>query len=871
MDANQVRQAFFNFFESKAHKIVPSTPMVIKDDPTLMFTNAGMNQFKNIFLGNSTPASLRVANTQKCLRVSGKHNDLEEVGHDTYHHTMFEMLGNWSFGDYFKKEAIEWAWELLTEVYKIDKDNLYVTVFGGDKRDGLQEDTEAYNHWKNIIPEDRILHGSKKDNFWEMGDTGPCGPCSEIHIDIRDKKEKKKIKGKDLVNTDHPEVIEIWNLVFIEFNRKANGSLEQLPAKHVDTGMGFERLTMVIQGVKSNYDTDVFQNIIQKIAEITNCKYGEGKNADVAMRVIADHLRAVVFAIADGQLPSNIKAGYVIRRILRRAVRYGYTFLGIQEPFINELVPGLVKNMGDVFPEIKLQQELIRKVIAEEEISFLRTLSLGIKKFEQYITSNNKKKEIDGAFAFELFDTYGFPVDLTQLMAKEKGWKVDMDGFQKGLEEQKNRSRQAAQKDAEDWAVLIQGVDKTEFFGYDQLETESQIVRYRKIKEKKKEFYQVVLDKTPFYAESGGQVGDKGLFIKGDEKIAVIDTQKENDLIVHFVEKLPLALNSSILAVVDQKRRLYTVNNHSATHLMHAALRKVLGNHVEQKGSLVDENHLRFDFSHYSKLTDDEIRQIEKLVNEKIRENILIDEKKDVPMEKALEMGAVALFGEKYGDHVRVITFDENYSVELCGGTHVHATGQIGLFKIISEGAIAAGIRRIEAITALKAEDYVDQQTRIVNDLKGIFKSQKDVVKGVEALIEQSNQLQKQINALNAGKADHIKSGLLDKVEQINGVNFIAAKVELDANTIRDLAFKLIKEVEDLFLILGSDIHGKAGLTIMISESLVKSKGYDAGKIIREVAKEIQGGGGGQPHFATAGGKNPGGLEKAFKMAKNML
>ncbi|MCD4729997.1 MAG: alanine--tRNA ligase [Bacteroidales bacterium] len=871
MDANQVRQTFFNFFESKAHKIVPSAPMVIKDDPTLMFTNAGMNQFKNIFLGNSSPASLRVANTQKCLRVSGKHNDLEEVGHDTYHHTMFEMLGNWSFGDYFKKEAIEWAWELLTDVFKIDKDKLYVTVFGGDSEDGLADDSEAYNYWKVIVSEDHILFGSKKDNFWEMGETGPSGPCSEIHIDIRDEEERKKVDGKSLVNTDHPEVIEIWNLVFIEFNRKADGDLEQLPAKHVDTGMGFERLSMVLQGVKSNYDTDIFQNIIQKIAEITNCEYGEDKNADVAMRVIADHLRAVVFAIADGQLPSNIKAGYVIRRILRRAVRYGYTFLGIQEPFINELVQVLVENMGDVFPEIKLQQELIRKVITEEELSFLRTLSLGIKKFEQYIALNEKKKEIDGAFAFELFDTYGFPVDLTQLIAKEKGWEVDMVGFQKGLEEQKTRSRQAAHKDTEDWVILKQGVEKTKFVGYDQLEAESHIVRYRKIKEKKKEFYQVMLDKTPFYAESGGQIGDKGLFIKGDEEIAVIDTQKENDFIVHFVEKLPLDLNGSMLAVVDQKKRLYTVNNHSATHLMHAALRKVLGTHVEQKGSLVDENHLRFDFSHFSKLTDDEIHQIEKLVNEKIRENILIDEKKDIPMEKALKMGAVALFGEKYGDHVRVITFDENYSVELCGGIHVPFTGQIGLFKIISEGAIAAGIRRIEAITAWKAEEFVDQQSRIVNDLKGIFKSQKDVVKGVEALIEQNNQLQKQINVLNAEKANQIKSGLLGKVEQINGVNFVAAKVDLDAGTIRELAFKLKNEVDDLYLVLGSDVQGKAGLTIMISESLVKSKGYDAGKIIRVVAREIQGGGGGQPHFATAGGKNPGGLEKAFNIAKNML
>lgn len=871
MDANQVRKTFFNFFESKTHTIVSSAPMVIKDDPTLMFTNAGMNQFKNIFLGNSNPVSPRVADTQKCLRVSGKHNDLEEVGHDTYHHTMFEMMGNWSFGDYFKKEAIEWAWELLTEVYKIEKDKLYITVFGGDKEDGLADDSEAYNFWKEIVPEDRIIYGSKKDNFWEMGETGPSGPCSEIHVDIRNEEDKKKVDGKDLVNTDHPEVIEIWNLVFIEFNRKVDGSLERLPAKHVDTGMGFERLAMVLQGVKSNYDTDIFQNIIQKIAKITKHKYGVDKNADIAMRVIADHLRAVVFAIADGQLPSNVKAGYVIRRILRRAVRYGYTFLGMQEPFINELVPVLVENMGDVFPEIKSQQDLIRKVITEEEIAFLRTLSMGIKRFEQYVASNDKKKEIEGAFAFELFDTYGFPVDLTQLMAKEKGWEVDMVGFQTGLDEQKNRSRQAAQKDTTDWVILKPGIETTEFIGYNQLENESQIVRYRKIKEKKKEFYQVVLNKTPFYAESGGQVGDKGLFISGDEKVIVFDTQKENALIIHFVDKLPSDVNKAVLAVVDQKKRLYTVNNHSATHLMHAALRKVLGDHVEQKGSLVDENHLRFDFSHYSKLTDSEILQIEKLVNEKIRENILIDEKRDVPMEKALELGAVALFGEKYGDSVRVITFDENYSVELCGGTHVKATGQIGLFKIISEGAIAAGIRRIEAITALKSEEYVEQQTGIISELKEIFKSQKDIVKSVETLLEQNSILQKQINGLNAEKADNVKSQLLDKVEQIDGVNFIAAKVDLDSNTIRDLAFKLKNEVENLFLVLGSDIQGKAGLTILVSESLVKSKGFNAGQIIREVAKEIQGGGGGQPHFATAGGKNPAGLDKAFTIAKNMV
>ncbi|MBL7105226.1 MAG: alanine--tRNA ligase [Bacteroidales bacterium] len=871
MDSKLVRQTFIDFFKSKQHKIVPSAPMVVKNDPTLMFTNAGMNRFKDIFLGNSKPVSPRVANTQKCLRVSGKHNDLEEVGHDTYHHTMFEMLGNWSFGDYFKKEAIEWAWELFTAVFKINKENLYVTVFEGDEQDGLPKDLEAYNYWKKIVPEENILFGTRKDNFWEMGETGPCGPCSEIHIDIRKNSEKKKIKGRELINKDHPEVIEIWNLVFIEFNRKSDGTLEQLPAKHVDTGMGFERLTMVIQGKKSNYDTDIFQGIIAEIGNITGKKYGENETTDVAMRVVADHLRAVVFAIADGQLPSNIKAGYVIRRILRRAVRYGYTFLDMQEPFINDLVPVLVEKMGDVFPEIKSQQDLIRKVVTEEELAFLRTLSLGIKKFEQYISSNPGKKIIDGNFAFELFDTYGFPIDLTQLMAKEKGWEVDMDGFNKGLEAQKSRSRQAAVKDTEDWVILKKGFDKTTFVGYENLEAEVEIVRYRKIKEKKKKFYQIVLNKTPFYAESGGQVGDRGYLENGDGKIFIEDTQKEHDQTVHITKKLPGNLNGKFKAVVNAQKRKLTANNHSATHLMHAAMRKVLGEHVEQKGSFVDENHLRFDFAHYSKLTDEEISEIETIVNEKIRENIPLTEKRDMQMEKALEMGAIALFGEKYDEHVRVIIYDKNYSVELCGGTHVPATGQIGLFKIISEGAIAAGIRRIEAITAAKAEEYVDEQIKIVDELKAIFKNQKDVVKGVKNLIEQNNLLQKQIAGLNIEKAKHIKNGLLKNIEIINGISFVAQKVDLGANTMRDLAFKLKKEVENLFLVLGAEKEGKAQLVLMISENLVKEKEFHAGNIIREISKEINGGGGGQPHFATAGGKNPDGLVKAFEKAKEMV
>jgi len=871
MDSKQVRQTFFDFFKSKDHKIVPSAPMVVKNDPTLMFTNAGMNQFKDIFLGHSKPSHPRIADSQKCLRVSGKHNDLEEVGHDTYHHTMFEMLGNWSFGDYFKKEAIAWGWELLTDVFKIKKDNLYVTVFGGDEADGTGKDMEAYNYWKEFVPEERILFGSKKDNFWEMGESGPCGPCSEIHIDIRDESDKKKIPGRDLVNADHPEVIEIWNLVFIEFNRKADGVLEPLPAKHVDTGMGFERLTMVLQGKKSNYDTDIFQGIIREIEKISGKQYGKDDEVNIAMRVIADHLRAVAFAIADGQLPSNVKAGYVIRRILRRAVRYGYTFLGMQEPFINELVPALIEKMGDHFPEIKSQQELITKVITEEEQSFLKTLSLGIKKFEQYVKSNPDKKIIDGDFAFELFDTYGFPVDLTQLLAREKDMEVYMNGFRKGLEAQKLRSRKAAEKESGDWIVIKEGTDKTEFIGYDNLETDVEIVKYRKVTEKKKEFYQLVFDVTPFYAESGGQVGDRGFITDGEDKIFIEDTQKENDLIIHIAKKLPADPGRKFKAVVDAEKRKLTANNHSATHLMHAALKQVLGSHVEQKGSLVDDKHLRFDFSHFAKLTDEEIEKIEKIVNEKIRENISLDEKRDVPMKDALEMGATALFGEKYGDEVRVITYDKDYSVELCGGTHVPATGQIGLFKITSESAIAAGVRRIEAITAGKAEQYVNEHIAIVRELKGLLKNPKDIVKSVQTIIEQNNLLQKQIAAMNSEKALNLKDDLKAGAENINGISFIAQKVDLEPNGIRDLAFKLNKEVENLFLLLGAVNGGKVILTVMLSENLVKEKGMNAGTIIRELAKEIGGGGGGQPHFATAGGKNPGGLEKAFLKAKELV
>ena len=878
MKSAQVRETFLNFFKSKQHQIVPSAPMVLKNDPTLMFTNAGMNQFKDLFLGNSKIIYQRIANTQKCLRVSGKHNDLEEVGHDTYHHTMFEMLGNWSFGDpanqaggYFKKEAIEWAWELLTKVYKIDKNSLYVTVFEGDETDNLPPDEESYNIWKKIIPEDRILFGSKKDNFWEMGETGPCGPCSEIHVDLRIDPEKKQINGSQLINKDHPLVIEIWNLVFIEFNRTLNGKLNPLPAKHVDTGLGFERLSMVIQGVKSNYDTDIFLPIIQAIAKLSGTEYGKNEQADIAMRVIADHLRAVTFAIADGQLPSNTGAGYVIRRVLRRAVRYGYTFLGFDEPFINELVPLLIDEMGDVFPGIKSQQDLIIKVITEEELAFLRTLSLGIKKFEQYISKKENNKINYGNFTFELFDTYGFPIDLTQLMAKEKGWKVDMEGFNKGLNEQKNRSLKAAEIETQDWIILNDKTNETEFTGYNNLTSEVEIVKYRKVKSKNKEYFELILNKTPFYAESGGQVGDTGYLQSVEEKIIISDTKKENNLILHISNKLPSDLSKPLKAIVNAEKRLSTTNNHTATHLLHVALKEVLGDHVEQKGSLADNNHLRFDFSHYAKLSNEDILKIEKIVNNKIRENITQIEKNNVPLKEAQEMGAVALFGEKYDEKVRVIIFDKNFSIELCGGTHVPATGQIGSFKIISESAIAAGIRRIEAITADKTEEYYNSQNAIINELKNTLKNQKDIIKGVKKLIEQNNVLQKQLSELNKEKVQNLEKDIKNKIEKINNINFVAQKVTLDAGAIKTLAFNLKNIVKNLFLVIGSEKDGKANLTIIISDDLVKNNGLHAGKIIKEIAKKINGGGGGQPHFATAGGKNPQGIPAAFEMAKKII
>jgi len=869
MQSSSIRNTFLEFFQSKQHQIVASAPMVIKNDPTLMFTNAGMNQFKDIFLGNSPAKYSRIADTQKCLRVSGKHNDLEEVGHDTYHHTMFEMLGNWSFGDYFKKEAIAWAWELLTDVYKINKENLYVTVFGGDEKDGIPKDIEAYDIWKQYIAEERILFGSKKDNFWEMGDTGPCGPCSEIHIDLRDDAKKQKIAGKDLVNNDHHLVIEIWNNVFIEFNRMADGKLVSLPAKHVDTGMGFERLCMVLQHTKSNYDTDVFQPLIQEIARLSGKKYGADNKADIAMRVIADHLRAVSFAIADGQLPSNNKAGYVIRRILRRAVRYGYTFLDFREPFINEVLPILVGQMGEYFPEIKAQQDLIRKVIAEEEISFLKTLAYGIQKFEQYCQQNATTKVIDGNFAFELLDTFGFPIDLTELMAKEKGLTVDMQGFSKAMDEQKARSRQAAVVDTDDWVILKYESEETVFVGYDSITADVEIVKYRKVKAKDKTFYQLVFDKTPFYGESGGQVGDKGIIYNDNEKITIRDTKKENNLSVHIADKLPEDLTTGFIAQVDENKRQQTANNHSATHLLHEALRTVLGTHVEQKGSMVDDERLRFDFAHFSKMSDEEIQKVEAMVNRKIRENLSLDEKRNVAIEAAQKMGAMALFGEKYGDNVRVIRFGN--SVELCGGTHAKATGNIGSIKIISESAIAAGIRRIEAITADKVEAFYNQQSAILDEVQELLKGSKDIAKSIRNLQEESNELRRQIAAFNKEKAGNLQESLLQSKQLINGVNFITAKVDLDAATVKDLAFSLKEKEDNLLLVLGYEMDGKIGLSVMVSENLVKDKGLDAGKIVRLIAKEIDGGGGGQAFFATAGGKNPEGLDNAFAKAKEFI
>ncbi len=870
MNANEIRRQFLDFFKSKGHEIVPSAPMVVKNDPTLMFINSGMAPFKDWFLGNAPIKWPRVADTQKCLRVSGKHNDLEEVGVDTYHHTMFEMLGNWSFGDYFKKEAIAWSWELLTEVYKLPKDRLYVTVFEGSSDDNLAFDQEAYDEWLKYTTADRILKGNKKDNFWEMGDTGPCGPCSEIHFDSRPDAERKAVEGATLVNADHAQVIEIWNNVFMEFERKADGSLIKLPKQHVDTGMGFERLVRVMQQKTSNYDTDIFMPLINTIEKITGTTYsGSDSKQDIATRVLSDHIRTISFAIADGQLPSNTGAGYVIRRILRRAARYYYSFLNMKEPLLCKMVDTLAKEMGDFFPELRKQQQLITTVIEQEEQSFLRTLALGITRFEDY-ASKNKGKTIDGFFAFELFDTYGFPIDLTQLLARELNVAVDMEAFNKHLKEQKDRSRAATAIDTDDWVELKKDA-KTTFTGYEKTEGDANITRYRRIKAKGKESYQLVLDETPFYAESGGQVGDTGVLDSVNESVRVIDTKKENGVIVHFVEKLPEDVNKTFRAIVDVKKRRSTESHHSATHLLHAALRKVLGTHVEQKGSLVNDEYLRFDFSHFQKVTEDELQEIEKIVNEKIRENIPSDIR-EMGIEDAKKRGAMALFGEKYGDVVRVVTFDEKYSIELCGGTHVKASGQIGLFKITSESAIAAGIRRIEAISGSRSEQFVNEQQQLVSELKEVLKNPKDVVKSVQNLLDEKKNLEKQVEAMMKEKAKIIRAELATKATSVNGVNFISEKIELNnTDAIKELAYQLKDQIDSLFLILGAEVNGKASLTLLLSDNLVKEKSLDAGKIIRELAKEIQGGGGGQPSFATSGGNNPAGIQKALDKAKEFV
>ena len=870
MNSSEIRQKFLDFFQSKGHQIVPSAPIVNKNDPTLMFTNAGMNQFKDLFLGNQTPKFSRVADTQKCLRVSGKHNDLEEVGIDTYHHTMFEMLGNWSFGDYFKKEAIEWAWELLTGVYGLPKERLYVTIFGGDPAEGLERDEEAFGFWEKWIDSSRILDGSKKDNFWEMGDQGPCGPCSEINIDLRPEEEIKRIPGKDLVNSDHPLVVEIWNLVFIQFNRKSDGSLELLPDKHVDTGMGFERLCMAIQAKTSNYNTDVFSPMINFIAEYSGRTFGQNEQTDIAMRVLADHIRAIAFTIADGQLPSNNKAGYVIRRILRRAVRYAYTYLDIKEPFFHKLVPILANQFANVFPELIAQQDFVSRVILEEENSFLRTLETGLKKLEQ-INQDPSVRTIDGKTVFELYDTFGFPVDLTALIARENGKEIDEAGFNNEMAIQKERSRKAAEVTLSDWTEVAP-LDGIEFLGYDVLDSKASITKYRKVKEKNKDLYQIVLDRTPFYAESGGQIGDTGILLSGNETIRVLDTRKENELIIHITDKLPSNPEEEVYVKVDAEKRTLSENNHSATHLLHSALRQVLGAHVTQKGSLVNDQLLRFDFSHFSKVTDEEIAEVERIVNRKIRENIVVDEKRNVPIDDAKQLGAMALFGEKYGDFVRVITFDPAYSVELCGGTHVPTTGQIGLFKIVSESSVAAGVRRIEALTADNAENYLNDQLSALSKIKTLLKNPKDVCKSLEELLEEKSELLKQIEGLQAQKGQELKSKLLFNTERADNVNYIVEKIEIgSADVLKNVVFEIKAKVENLFMVLAADINGKPNVTVMISENLVEEKKLDASAIVKDLAKEIKGGGGGQNFYATAGGKELEGLDKVVVKAKSLI
>ena len=874
MKSQDVRKQFLNFFEGKGHLIVPSAPIVLKDDPTLMFNNSGMAQFKEYFLGNGTPKSNRIADTQKCLRVSGKHNDLEEVGIDTYHHTMFEMLGNWSFGDYFKKEAINWAWELLTEVYKIPKDILYVSVFEGNPDENVPFDQEAYDIWKTLISEDRIILGNKKDNFWEMGEQGPCGPCSEIHVDIRSAEEKAKISGKDLVNNDHPHVVEIWNNVFMEFNRKADGSLEKLPAQHVDTGMGFERLCMVLQGVQSNYDTDVFTPIIQHIEKITGAKYtikakdDEEEKVNIAIRVIADHVRAVAFAIADGQLPSNTGAGYVIRRILRRAIRYGFTFLNTKEAFIYQLVDTLSAQMGGSFPEISSQKNLVMNVIKEEENSFLRTLDQGLQLLENVISSTQGKL-VSGQKAFELYDTFGFPIDLTALILRERGYDLDEAGFDKAMLEQKTRSRAASEVSTEDWVILEEGNNET-FVGYDQVENEVKITRFRKTDSKKDGvLFQIVLNNTPFYPEGGGQVGDKGVLVSANETIQIIDTKKENNLIVHFSKQLPENVTAKFEAKVDSNLRDLTSRNHSATHLMHQALRAILGTHVEQKGSLVNPNYLRFDFSHFSKMTEAELQQVEDFVNARIQEQLPLIERRNIPFAQAVSEGAMALFGEKYGDEVRAIKFGE--SMELCGGIHVKNTAEIWHFKIVSEGAVAAGIRRIEAITSDAVKDHFASYESTLNEVKEALKNPQDILKAVHSLQDDNAKLSKQIEALMKDKVKNIKATLASEIKTVNGVQFLAKQVDLDPNGAKDLAYELGTLGTNVFVVLATAEEGKPTISCYISKELVTEKSLNAGNVVRELGKYIQGGGGGQPFFATAGGKNTAGIAEALEKAIDFI
>ena len=861
MTAKEIRESFKSFFESKGHQIVPSAPMVVKDDPTLMFTNAGMNQFKDIIVGNAPAKYKRVADSQKCLRVSGKHNDLEEVGHDTYHHTMFEMLGNWSFGDYFKEEAIAWAWEYLVDVLKLNPENLYATVFEGSAEDGLERDNEAAGYWEKYLPKDHIITGNTKDNFWEMGDTGPCGPCSEIHIDLRPAEERSKVSGRDLVNHDHPQVIEIWNLVFMQFNRKADGSLEGLPAKVIDTGMGFERLCMAMQGKTSNYDTDVFQPMIKAIAAMAGTEYGKDNQQDVAMRVIADHIRTIAFSITDGQLPSNAKAGYVIRRILRRAVRYGYTFLGQKQAFMYKLLPVLIDNMGEAYPELKAQQTLIEKVIKEEEDSFLRTLETGIRLLEKTMNEAKAagKQEISGVDGFTLYDTFGFPLDLTELILRENGMTVNEEEFKAEMQKQKERARNAAAVETGDWITLNEG--ETNFVGYDYTEYETTILRYRQVKQKNQTLYQIVLSDTPFYAESGGQVGDTGVLCSEFETIEIIDTKKENNLPIHIAKKLPEHMDAPMMACVDTDKRAACAANHSCTHLLDEALREVLGTHVEQKGSLVSPESLRFDFSHFQKVTDEELRQVEHLVNAKIRENVALQEYRNIPIEEAKELGAIALFGEKYGDEVRVIQFGN--SIEFCGGTHVSATGKIGMVRIISESSVAAGVRRIEAITGEKVENMIDKIQDTMADLKALFNNVPDLRAAIRKSIEENANLKKQVEEFMKEKAASLKNELIANAKEMGGVKVIKTVAPISADVAKDIAFQLKGEVTgSLLVVIGSVDAGKPMLTVMLSEDLVKN-GLKAGNLVKEAAKLIQGGGGGAPHFATAGGKNPEGLLSA--------